>query len=186
MLLATGVIEDVRRAVTSDLKDIGNPVYLVGRTRPELGGSLWARRTGRADLAVPRPDPQGLRRTGERLHAAIRRGYVRAAHDVSDGGLAVTLAEMAFGGALAFDVDLERVGAVWPGEALAAEGGSRFVVEVPEASRRGFERTIGPSPFARLGRVATGSARLRWGERRLAEIDLAVMYERWRSSLAVP
>jgi len=186
VLLATGIVDDVRKAVTSDLKQEGNALYLLGRSLPELGGSLWARRHGRTGWAVPRPDPAGLRRLGEQLLSAERRGLVRAAHDVSDGGLAVALAEMAFGGGLGFSVDLAATGLSSPPLALAAEGASRFVVEVPERSARRFERAFVRSRWTRLGAVTAADADLRWNDRPLATIPLLPLYERWRGGLGIP
>src|SRR5208282_3049639 len=133
VLLATGLLRDLRTATTSDLKEEGSALYLLGRTSPELGGSLWSRRTGITGLRVPPTAPAELRRLGEALVRAMERGWVRSAHDVSDGGLAVTLSEMAFGGELGFSVDLKAVGVKSPGTALVAEGASRFVVEVRES-----------------------------------------------------
>jgi phosphoribosylformylglycinamidine synthase len=116
----------------------------------------------------------------------MKKGFVRAAHDISDGGLAVTLAEMAFGGGLGFAVDLERVGVDSAGLALVTEGASRFVVEVPAESRRSFERSLARTPHARLGTVNDGGGSLRWGERTLAELELDPLYDRWRTGLGLP
>jgi len=171
---------------TSDLKAEGNRLYLLGRSAPELGGSLWARRRGRTGLALPRTDPAGLRRLGERLLSAERRGLVRAVHDVSDGGLSVTLAEMAFGGGLGFAVDLDATGLRTASLALVAEGASRFVVEVPEGERRRFERTFAPPTCSRLGEVVATDATLRWAGRELATVPLLPLYERWRTGLGLP
>jgi phosphoribosylformylglycinamidine synthase len=186
VLLATGIVDDIGRAVTSDLKEAGNLLYLVGRSVPELGGSLLARRRGRSGLPVPRPDPAGLRRLGESLLSAGRRGLLRSVHDLSDGGLAVTLAEMAFGGGFGWDVDLAKVGVETPGLALAAEGRSRFVVEVREEDAARFERALAPSRRVVLGRVREGDATLRWSEKGGAVIPLGPLYDRWRTGLGIP
>ncbi len=186
VLLATGLVDDIARAVTSDLKGSGDALFLLGRSRPELGGSLWARLGGRRRLAVPRGDPAGLRRDGERLLRSIRRGEVVAAHDVGEGGVAVTLAEMAFGGDLGFAVDLARTGLGSPGLAGVAEGGSRLVLEVPPARRTAFLRTMRGSPIAALGTVTRAAGRFGWGSRELASLDLADLYPRWRSGLSLP
>ncbi len=186
VLMATGLLSDIARATTSDLKEAGDPLYLLGRSRPELGGSLWARRAGKHGLAVPPADPAGVRRAGTALLRAGSRGLVRAVHDVSDGGLAVTLAEMAFGGGLGFRVDLERSGLGSPGLALAAEGASRWVVEVPKEAAARFERSLGTLRWARLGEVTERDATLGWSERTAAEVALAPLYDRWRSGLALP
>jgi len=186
VLMATGIVDDIDRAVTSDLKEEGDALYLLGRSLPELGGSLWARRHGLTGIAVPRADPAGLRRLGERLLAAGQRGFVRAAHDISDGGLAVTLCEMAFGGGLGFTVDLDVTKLASPSLALAAEGGSRFVVEVPSGERRRFERSFGPRACARLGEVAPSDATLRWQGRPVAILPILSFYASWRNGLGLP
>ena len=186
VLLATGIVGDIDHAVTSDLKQSGDLLYLVGRSSPELGGSLWARRHEHSGLALPRVDPAGLRRLGERLIAAGARGLVRAAHDVADGGLAVTLAEMAFGGGLGVEVDLDATRLPTPALALAAEGSSRLVVEVPLAARPRFERAFAGLPCARLGSVTSADATLRWSRESVAAVPLAPLYERWRSGLGLP
>jgi phosphoribosylformylglycinamidine synthase len=107
-------------------------------------------------------------------------------HDVSDGGLGVTLAEMAFGGGLGFEVDLECAGLATPALALAAEGASRFVVEVPRSAQRRFERALAGHRWAPLGVVTSADAKLRWGDRTLATVSLPPLYERWRGGLGIP
>jgi phosphoribosylformylglycinamidine synthase subunit PurL len=186
VLLATGRVDRVDRAVTSDLKQEGDALYLLGPSRPELGGSLWARRTGRSGLRPPPGDPAALRRLGERLLRAGTLGLVRAAHDVSDGGLPVSLCEMAFGGGLGFSVDLSVTGLVGPGLSAVAEGGSRFVVEVPRGGERRFERLLQPAPVTPLGRVTPEAGDFRWGDRSLARLALEPLYVAWRSSLGLP
>ena len=186
VLMATGIVTDIAHAVTSDLKREGDALYLIGRSRPELGGSLWARRTGHARQAVPRADPSGVRSAGEKLLRLGAMGLVRAAHDVSDGGLAVALCEMAFGGGLGFSVDLERTGLAGAGLALVAEGASRWVVEVPHDRAGRLERALGGVPRVRIGSVTDGDGELRWDGRPLASVPLAPLYERWRSGLGIP
>jgi len=184
VLMATGIVDDLHHAITSDLKHSGDGLYLVGRTAPALGGSLWARLAHRRGLAIPPTDPRTVRSLGERILGWAAGGRINAAHDVSDGGLAVTLAEMAFGGSLGFDVALDPVGLETPAHSLAAEGASRWVVEVPEPEVRAFERSAKGLPVVRLGAVTDHwAARLSWREREVARIDLASLYARWRAGL---
>jgi phosphoribosylformylglycinamidine synthase subunit PurL len=186
VLLATGLVRDLRRAVTSDLKEAGSALFLLGASSPDLGGSLWARRNGRSGLRIPPTAPTDLRRMGERLLRAIDSGAVRSAHDISDGGLAVTLAEMAFGGGLGFDVDLAATGLKSAGTALAAEGRSRFVVEVPEDDSVRFARMFRGIPCVRLGDVTGEGARLEWNGHHLVKIPLEPLYSQWRGGLGLP
>src|SRR5208283_3425096 len=122
--------------------------------------------------------PAGLRRLGERLLSSERRGLVRAVHDVSHGGLSVTLAEMAFGGGLGFAVDLDATGLRTASLALVVEG--------PEGERRRFERTFAPPTCSRLGEVVATDATLRWAGRELATVPLLPLYELWRPGLGLP
>jgi phosphoribosylformylglycinamidine synthase subunit PurL len=186
VLLATGIVDRIDEATTSDLKNPGNTLYLVGTSRPELGGSLWARRTGRSGLTVPRSNPGALRTAGERLLMARHERLLRSVHDISDGGLAVALPEMAFGGRLGFSVDLAATGLGDPGVALVAEAGSRFVVEVAPGAERGFERRFARVPHAPIGVVTAEDGRFRWGGRTLVTVPLRPLYERWRTGLGLP
>ncbi|MGA9840208.1 MAG: phosphoribosylformylglycinamidine synthase subunit PurL [Thermoplasmata archaeon] len=186
VLMATGIVADLDHATTSDFKRTGDAIYLVGDSGPELGGSLWARRRGVTEIAIAQTDPGRLRRAGEKLLTAMRQGAVRAAHDVSDGGLAVACAEMAFGGGLGFTVDLEPVGLASPGLAVAAEGASRFVVEVPGSKERSFRRILAGVPRTRLGTVENSLGTFCWGDRALAEVDLDALYGAWHTGLGLP
>ncbi len=186
VLLATGLLADLGPVTTSDLKRSNDPLYLLGETRPELGGSLYARRRGWAGLAVPPPDPAGLARLGRRLLRAMEAGEVVAAHDLSDGGLGVAAPEMAFGGGLGFAIDLAQVGSSGPAAALVAEGSSRLLVEVRRDRRVAFERHLRGTPTARLGAVKAGGGTFTWGTDPVASLDLEALYPRWRSGLSLP
>ncbi|MCI4320363.1 MAG: phosphoribosylformylglycinamidine synthase subunit PurL [Thermoplasmata archaeon] len=186
VVMATGLVDDVRRCLTSDLKTIDDPLFLVGPSFPALGGSVYARTCGVRGGALPPQDPAGVKKAGDRLLTATSRGGVRASHDISEGGLAVTLAEMAFGGALGFDVDLQTTGLPGPDLALAAEGGSRWVVEVAPQHRHSFLRTMRGIPVAELGVVTAESTRLRWGPKILADEPMGSLYGRWREGVGIP
>ncbi|HLY76682.1 MAG TPA: phosphoribosylformylglycinamidine synthase subunit PurL, partial [Thermoplasmata archaeon] len=183
VLLATGIVPDVRHCTTVDLKEVGNPLYLVGTSRPELGGSLWARCHGIRGQPVPPTHPARLRRTGEALLSAGRSDALRAVHDISDGGLSLTLVEMAFGGGLGFSVDLAATELPGPGISAVAEGASRWVVEVARSRIDVFERALRGEPVARLGTVTALGGLFRWGEHVEAELDLNELYSAWRTGL---
>jgi phosphoribosylformylglycinamidine synthase II len=180
VLMGVGIVEDVRRCVTSDLKAAGNALYLLGTSRPELGGSLYARRAGRHGLPVPLPSPALVRTLGERLRSLGARGLLRACHDVSDGGVGVTLAEMAFGGGLGFEVDLAPLDLPGPGLAAVAEGASRWVLEVDEDDRHALERSCRGLPLVRIGTTTTSGGRVGFAEKELGTLELRGLYDRWR------
>jgi phosphoribosylformylglycinamidine synthase subunit PurL len=187
VLMATGIVPDLRRAITSDFKEEENPIYLVGRTTRALGGSLWARLAGASGLALPPVDPKGLRRRGEKLLTAGESGMIRAVHDVSDGGLAVALCEMAFGGELGFTVDLAGTRLPTPQEALVVEGNSRFIVEVAQGEEPRFSRLFRGEPHLQLGLVTRRRAGvMNWNRTSVADLELCSLYERWRAGVGIP
>ncbi|MBC8098087.1 MAG: phosphoribosylformylglycinamidine synthase [Armatimonadetes bacterium] len=110
LISALGIVPDVAHTVTSDLKTAGNLLYLVGSTRPEFGGSHYHLLHGIAGGNPPQPVPEALE-TMRGLHQAIQSGWVQACHDLSEGGLAVALAEMCIGGQLGADTrgKVERI-----------------------------------------------------------------------------
>ncbi len=109
LISAVGQMEDVRRAVTMDLKCPGNLLYLVGTTREELGGSHYSLVFGLPGGQVPQVDLDTAWEIFLRIHLAIQQGLLVACHDLSEGGLAVAAAEMALAGYWGASLDLARV-----------------------------------------------------------------------------
>ncbi|SDB40763.1 phosphoribosylformylglycinamidine synthase subunit II [Desulfonatronum thiosulfatophilum] len=152
-----GMVEDVRTCVTSDFKQPGDAIYLLGTTRNELGGSEFASELGLASGHVPQVDALANRRRYQTLHATIRAGLVRAAHDLSDGGLGVAVAEMAIAGRLGAEIDLALVPAC-PGELaseilLYSESAGRLLVCVAPEQTQAFEEHFRGQILGRIGRV---------------------------------
>ncbi|MBU1825505.1 MAG: phosphoribosylformylglycinamidine synthase subunit PurL, partial [Alphaproteobacteria bacterium] len=91
-----GVIEDLNRAVGIGFKRTGDIVLAVGERAGHLGQSIWLREIlGREEGPPPEVNLRCEKRTGDFIRHAINAGWITACHDVSDGGVAVTLAEMA-------------------------------------------------------------------------------------------
>jgi phosphoribosylformylglycinamidine synthase subunit PurSL len=107
LISAIGVIPDLNRTVTMDLKQPGNRLYLAGDFRPSLAASHYGLARG---LDLPGAVP-GLPVNGQdvyrALYQSIQNGLVRACHDLSEGGLAVAAAEMCIGGRLGLEIRLE-------------------------------------------------------------------------------
>ena len=154
-----GVVPDVSACVTSDFKKPGQTVYLLGYTRGELGGSELADELGFSSPRVPQPDLLANRAVYRALHQALRQGLVTACHDCSDGGLGVALAEMALGGRLGADIDLDRVPAE-PGlttaELLYSESAGRLVATVAQDDAAWFEEFFAGLFCAAIGTVSEG------------------------------
>lgn len=149
-----GVVPDVKHCLTSDLKAPGEAVYLLGLTRAELGGSELAGELKLGGGEAPQVDALAARERYRTFFQAVQAGLVTAAHDCSDGGLAVALAEMCIGGRLGMDVNLDEVPAVdcpAPLQRLYSESASRIVATVREADAPAFEARFTGQHCARLG-----------------------------------
>jgi phosphoribosylformylglycinamidine synthase len=190
LISALGQLDDASRAVTMDLKEAGNLVYMVGSTKNELGGSHFARVHGLVGGCEPRVDTPWAARTFAAVHAAIAAGLVRACHDLSEGGLAVAIAEMAFAGGLGATVDLAKVPHALSGGPrlnailLFSESNTRFLCEVPQRSAREFEKCLADVPHAPVG-IVTGSPRLEItaDERLLVDAELSALKTAWQAPL---
>jgi len=156
LISSLGLVPDVGAAVTMDLQRAGDLLYIVGKTRAELGGSLYGRVHGTWGGAVPAPIPKSIF-TMRALHRCIRQGLVRACHDLSEGGLAVAAAEMALAGRLGLDLalaPLPRAAEVDRDDvALFSESAGRFLVEVAPEDALAFEELLAGIPHGCLGQV---------------------------------
>jgi phosphoribosylformylglycinamidine synthase len=153
LISALGQVPDVRRCVTMDLKEAGNRLYLVGATRDELGGSHYHLVTGQTGGVVPRVDTSLAPGIFRGLHAAMVRGVVRSCHDLSEGGLAVAVAEMAFAGEVGADLTGLRELHLPDEVALFSESTTRFLVEVRPGDEEAFRRELGDVPVLAVGQT---------------------------------
>ena len=96
---AIGLLADWSKSATIAFKGTGDVIVLIGERSGHLGQSLWLREVhGREEGAPPPVDLEAERRNSEFVRAHIATGALTAVHDVSDGGIAVTIAEMALAG----------------------------------------------------------------------------------------
>ena len=187
LISALGQVADVHRCVTMDFKEAGDLIYLVGLTRNELGGSHFALVEGQRGGHVPKVDAGLARQVFAALHAAIEDGLVRACHDLSEGGLAVAAAEMAFAGGLGARLDLDPVpaepDACHPAVLLFSESNTRFLCEVAPGRAAAFEAAFRGLPCARVGQV-TKTPWLEIGTQRLlVRAQTAALKEAWQRPL---
>jgi phosphoribosylformylglycinamidine synthase II len=153
LISALGRVPDVRRCVTMDLKEPGNALYLVGTTKEEMGGSHYHLVNGLTGGTVPRANLRHGLEIFEKVHEAIRRGLVRACHDLSEGGLAVALAEMAFAGGVGADVTGWCDGTLADEVLLFSESTTRFLMEVSAEHERALGECLDGIPVERLGQT---------------------------------
>jgi phosphoribosylformylglycinamidine synthase len=162
LISSIGVIPDVTKAVTMDLKEAGNLLYLVGAFQPEFGGSHFNLVTAESTVGEPVPSvSEATPVVYVALYKAISIGLVRSAHDLSEGGLVVAAAESCIGGRLGLEMDLNSILATSVAanfaQILFGETTGCLLVEVkPEHASR-FETQFSGLPFLKLGLVTEAS-----------------------------
>jgi phosphoribosylformylglycinamidine synthase len=153
-----GLIKDVSRMATIALKRTGDALILIGETHGHLGQSLYLRETeGREEGAAPPVDLAAEKKNGDFVRRLIEQGRVDTAHDLSDGGLLVALAEMAMAGGIGVELVLEdRATAPF----LFGEDQGRYVLAVrnDEAARLIVEAKAAGVAVSSLG--ATGGDKI--------------------------
>lgn len=192
LISAMGQIDHVAQAVTMDLKRPGSQLFLVGVTHNEMGGSHLGLVNDLTGGAVPTVDPAVAKATFAAMHRAIIEGTVLACHDLSEGGLAVAAAEMAFAGGVGADLDAAdaRLAGEYASDhdrltaALFSESNTRFLCEVAEENAEGFAAALGDTPHALIGHTYEGAAlRIKWNGAQVIGADLATLKEAWQAPL---
>ena len=191
LISAMGQVDDVAQCVTMDLKSPGNLLYIVGLTRDELGGSHLALVNDWRGGNVPKVDATRARSIFAQLHTAIKSGFVRSCHDLSEGGLAVAIAEMCFAGGFGANLSLDNVphdtgaGQIDPDTVkLFSESNSRFLCEVTPQNAAQFETALHGLPFAKIG-VVTDDGQLTVtsaGQMVIAQ-SLDALHAAWKNTL---
>ena len=142
MLLGCGIIDDVTKAVTADFKRAGSCIFIVGKTKDEMGASLLFRKFGGVEGEVPGVDIPALKRNMANLLKAMDKRLVLSCHDCSDGGLAIAVAEMCISGQIGAELDLSAM----EGDLrrnLYSESNSRWIVEVDGKDVTEFTQIMG-------------------------------------------
>jgi len=178
-----GLIDDITATATIAFKREGDVILLVGGPETwgsHLGRSIWLRDLhARDEGAAPPVDLAAERAAGDLVRRLIRQGRITAVHDLSDGGLAVALAEMAIAGALGARIEKPP----GPGAAAAffGEDQGRYVIT---ADPRAAEMILGDAngvPVHRIGTVEGDALRL-GNAGRIRVARLAEAYETWLPS----
>jgi phosphoribosylformylglycinamidine (FGAM) synthase-like enzyme len=190
-----GVMEDVRRAVTMYFKAPGDPVYVVGITKNELGASeyyrMLAREQGTPESCggeVPRLDVRGAMSIYRIMGEATANGVLRSSHTPTLGGLAVAFALASLGGNLGAEINLSSLicdGNLDDDARLFSESNSRFVITCAPDRKSDLESLFRGLPCACVGTV-TDTQRLRimnTGGRTLVDAETETLRRSFKETL---
>lgn len=157
-----GLIEDVKHITTAYFKDEGDLIYLLGETKPEIGGSEFLKIFfDRVEGDIPKIDLHQEKKLIDTLLLLIKSGLIKSAHDLSDGGLAVALAEccvMNRKKKIGAKIDLNFT--FRKDFYLFSESQSRVLISIEEKNQNELEKILKEKeiPFEKIG--ITGGNRL--------------------------
>jgi phosphoribosylformylglycinamidine synthase II len=204
IISAVSVIQDVTPTIDMSLKTPGNILCLLGATRNELAGSHYAEVVDSASFeqlfpqtSVPQVRIPHAFQTMKTLGEAIQQGLIRSCHDLSEGGLAVAIAEMALAGLRGATINVGRMGIQGSEELstgamilarLFSESATRFLVEVTPEHLGNFEnylRANAVEEYYRIGTVTnTAQLVIQNGDTELLQLDIDELQSAWKGGQA--
>jgi phosphoribosylformylglycinamidine synthase len=169
LISAMGIIENAQNTVTMPFKEGADRLFILGYTRNELGGSVFSKINKIKDGVVPSVYPKESKLIMEKIHTAINKGLIEACHDVSEGGIAAAVSEMAFAGQKGAYIDIDKIltdgnlhtedeyyysiAKLTPSEILFSESNGRFVIEVKNENAEKIKTLFKGSAICEAGFV---------------------------------
>ena len=174
-----GLIKDLDKAVGKGFTQEGDAIYLLGDAQGHLGASLYQRDIldDTTAFAPPPVDLAAEAKHGGIVRDAIDQGLVTAAHDISDGGLLVALAEMAIADGIGAEIEAEGDAGFWFGEDQA-----RYVLAVPADKTAAFEALADDATITKLGKTGAGQLTIGGGVS-ISVAELRDLNEGWFPAL---
>jgi len=184
-ILAVGIVKDVRKAVTMDVKEAGNKLYLLGRTQRELGGSEYTKLFHKTGEVVPKVDVDTLKDKMNFLLDVMDTKLIRSCHDLSNGGLAVAVSEMLIAGDLGAQIHLPKAD-LRSDFKLFSESNGRWIVEIKPENSFGFEKMAEYSgvEVMEIGKVTSDRClKIHDGDRKLIDIEINKLREAFNDTI---
>lgn len=152
MISCLGAMPDISYALTYDLKQTNSVLLLIGARKDECGGSVYYQLFDALGALVPKPDLSTINQEVQAVSAAIQQGLLLAAHDISEGGIAVCLAEMTFKNAIGIDVTISDE---LPADKILFSETGGFVLELAQDQMTAFDALMQQYqvPYFQIGRT---------------------------------
>ncbi len=182
-----GVLEDIEKRCTMGWKEAGDAIVLLGVTREELGGSEYtAVATGKALGQPPHLDLDAEKRLIDCCLDLTGHGILHSAHDVSDGGLAVAIAECCFAGNSSANGAAISLNADFREDALLfGESQGRILVSVPSEKINHLEQTAErfQIPFSVIGKVVKDTVTIAVNQQTRIQESTAALRTVWQGAI---
>jgi len=176
VLMGVGIVNDIRKCVTSDMKSEGT-IWLVGDTKEEMGASLYYRTIGKECPNIPKTDFGSFIPRMEQLIQAIENDEVVACHDISTGGLAMAVIEMCMSGNGA---EINLAGETRADVELFSEANGRWVVQVAPGSEESFRKRF---DFAEMIGDVDDKIIFNKNSEKLVELGIDKTREEWKNPI---
>ena len=188
LISGMGIVEQQAHVTGASVRKAGSLLAVVGLSGPDMGGSVYARLKGVEGLKVAGIDLGAALDSYRKFHQAVVSGLILSAHDISEGGLAVTAAEMGFSMRAGIEIDLDALPVAGnPGRVarLFGEAPSRILIEVAETASGQLEQLFTGTAFAVIGRTNAAHSKLRFtdGGEYILDAELASLKEQWKNGL---
>jgi phosphoribosylformylglycinamidine (FGAM) synthase-like enzyme len=184
LISAIGVLEDVRTCVTPGLKEDGALLYVIGDTTDKTAGSIAAKIGALGSNEAPDVDLTNAKALYKKFQTALKHRLIVSSHDISEGGIAVSVSEMAFGSAKGAELKLAPLN-LNPAVALFSETPSRFIVEVLPQHQAEFDQIFGRSATL-IGKVTKApNLVVKNGETVLFQETIATLKPLWKNGIHI-
>jgi len=182
-IVGIGIIDDVDKKVSSNFKKEENSIYLIGNTEREFGGSLYYRILGIDGGIAPKMNPENLVQFSKILLDSMQKDIVKSCHDLSEGGLAVAIAEMAFGSDYGAEIELPIIKGMRADEFIFSESNTRWIVEVKDNKEFEFVFNKNKVPFIKIGKVSGRKLRIKQNGNTIIDAPVEKLRDKWKNAI---
>ncbi len=186
-IMGIGIIDDIGKCVTSDLKSEGNLLYLAGKkTEKEMGGSECYKILNKKGGRVPKVDLKILKKSINGILKAIDKKTISSCHDISEGGIALCLSEMCIGGFLGCKIDISNTAKNLRSDfKLFSETNTRWIIEVKKESKKEFEKILNDSDtsFIKIGEVKSDKLQIFNENKKIVDLNIKELRDIWKNSI---
>lgn len=186
VLGVVGLIEDIARTIGPGFTRPDLPIFLIGETRDELGASEYMKSVWKAERGLPpRLDLEKEKKVHLLCLDAIHNQVLNSAHDISEGGLAICLAECSFLGSagIGFEIRVD-----YPGRTdalLFGESQSRIVATVRPEEKEAFLQLAGKHsiPVTEIGKTGGERMVIYHNDRKVIDMPVEEAFRIWKQAI---